>query len=130
MNKLLASTWMLFLKTQTAHWRVSGKEFFSLHKMLQLQYEDLFNAIDSIGETISMKGGIPISTMSEILKESHVVDALVEKMTSEEIILFLLEANKVVVALIESEPELKSNFGERLSAHTKWQWFFESSKES
>ena len=48
----LASTYMLYIKTQGFHWNVTGPDFYSLHKLSEGQYEDLSDAIDTIAERI------------------------------------------------------------------------------
>lgn len=52
----LADTYMLFMKTQSFHWNVAGPLFYSLHKMTEEQYEDLYEAADEIAERIRAIG--------------------------------------------------------------------------
>jgi starvation-inducible DNA-binding protein len=52
----LASSYALMLKTQNYHWNVVGPSFKSLHELFQLQYEDLFIAIDDLAERIRILG--------------------------------------------------------------------------
>lgn len=56
LSKALADTYMLSVKTQSFHWNVAGPLFYSLHKMTEDQYEDLFQAADEIAERIRAVG--------------------------------------------------------------------------
>jgi len=54
LKTLLANTYALYLKTHNYHWNVKGPNFFSLHKLLEEQYEDLAEAVDDIAERITI----------------------------------------------------------------------------
>jgi starvation-inducible DNA-binding protein len=56
LSKSLADTYTLYLKTQGFHWNVAGPMFYSLHKMTEEQYQDLFEAVDEIAERIRAIG--------------------------------------------------------------------------
>lgn len=53
---VLADSYMIFIKTQGVHWNVSGPAFFSIHKLTQAQYENIYAAIDKIAERIRALG--------------------------------------------------------------------------
>ena len=52
LEKVLANTYALYLKTQNYHWNVTGPSFKSLHDLFNAQYTDLSLAIDDIAERI------------------------------------------------------------------------------
>ena len=52
----LSDTYVLYVKTQGFHWNVAGPLFYSLHKLTQAQYEDMFGAIDQLAERIRAIG--------------------------------------------------------------------------
>ena len=56
LSKSLADTYTLFMKTQSFHWNVAGPLFYTLHKMTEEQYEDLYEAADDIAERIRAIG--------------------------------------------------------------------------
>lgn len=53
---VLANSYMLFIKTQGVHWNVTGAAFYSVHKLTEEHYENLFDAIDDIAERIRALG--------------------------------------------------------------------------
>ena len=56
LSKVLANTFLLYLKTHNFHWNVEGPQFFALHEKFEEQYRDLWNSIDDIAERIRALG--------------------------------------------------------------------------
>lgn len=54
--KLLADSYILYLKTHNFHWNVEGPMFNTLHEMFMVQYTELWNALDLIAERIRALG--------------------------------------------------------------------------
>jgi len=70
-----ANTYTLYLKTQNFHWHVTGEQFFSVHKLLEAQYQDLGAAIDDIAERIVMLGDKALGTFEELLTYKTIAEA-------------------------------------------------------
>ena len=56
LSRAVADTYLLFIKTQGFHWNVTGPLFYSLHKLTEEQYQDLYEAADGIAERIRAIG--------------------------------------------------------------------------
>lgn len=56
LSRLLADTYLLYLKTHNFHWNVEGPMFQTLHLMFMGQYTEAWNAIDPIAERIRALG--------------------------------------------------------------------------
>jgi len=56
LSRLLADTYLLYLKTHGFHWNVEGPMFQTLHQMFMDQYTEAWNAIDPIAERIRALG--------------------------------------------------------------------------
>jgi starvation-inducible DNA-binding protein len=56
LEKALADTYALAIKTQNYHWNVTGADFFQLHGMFEEQYADLSAAADELAERIRALG--------------------------------------------------------------------------
>lgn len=56
LSKALADSYALYLKTQGFHWNVVGPLFYGLHKLTEVQYEEMAAAIDEIAERIRALG--------------------------------------------------------------------------
>ena len=56
LNKFLADTYTLYLKTQNYHWNVTGPHFSQLHLMFEGQYAELAAAVDEVAERFRALG--------------------------------------------------------------------------
>ena len=56
LNRLLADSYTLYLKTHNFHWNVTGPMFQTLHILFMTQYTELWNALDLIAERIRALG--------------------------------------------------------------------------
>jgi starvation-inducible DNA-binding protein len=56
LEKLLADSYMLYLKTLYFHWNVTGPMFQPLHDVFEAQYQELLLAVDDIAERIRSLG--------------------------------------------------------------------------
>jgi starvation-inducible DNA-binding protein len=56
LSRVLADTYMLYLKTHNYHWNVTGELFHSLHEQFEEQYTELAEAVDEIAERIRALG--------------------------------------------------------------------------
>jgi starvation-inducible DNA-binding protein len=52
----LADSYVLYGLTQHVHWNVTGPLFYSVHKLTEVQYQDLGSAIDEMAERIRAIG--------------------------------------------------------------------------
>lgn len=82
LERLLADTYMLYLKTLYFHWNVTGTMFQPLHQVFEEQYQALFLAVDETAERIRALGFPAPGTFREfnrltsIAEESGMPDAL------------------------------------------------------
>lgn len=74
-NEVLATTYMLYVKTQNFHWNVEGCLFYSLHKMFESQYEELAEAVDMLAERARQLGFKAAGSMKEFLSLSHIKES-------------------------------------------------------
>jgi starvation-inducible DNA-binding protein len=72
LSRLLADTYLLYLKTHNFHWNVEGPMFQTLHDMFMAQYTETWNAIDPIAERIRALGHYAPGTYKEYLKLASV----------------------------------------------------------
>jgi len=56
LSRVLADTYMLYIKTHAYHWNVTGPLFASLHTLFETQYNELHGAADTIAERIRALG--------------------------------------------------------------------------
>ena len=64
LERLLADTYTLYLKSQNYHWNVEGTMFRSLHLMFEEHYVELRDAVDEIAERIRALGYVAPASYS------------------------------------------------------------------
>jgi starvation-inducible DNA-binding protein len=52
----LADTYLLMAKTQACHWNATGPGFIGMHQLTEAQYQELFAAVDELGERVRALG--------------------------------------------------------------------------
>ena len=75
LSKLLADTYLLYLKTHNFHWNVEGPMFQTLHQMFMEQYTEAWNAIDPIAERIRALGHYAPGSYKQYIKLASVKEA-------------------------------------------------------
>ncbi len=71
---ILADTFVLYMKTYTVHWNFVGPDFFSIHKLTEIQYGELAGAIDEIAERLrAVHRTAPVS-LDGILNSSDLLE--------------------------------------------------------
>jgi len=138
LSKLLADSYLLYLKTQNYHWNVTGNMFQSLHKLFEEQYKEQAEAIDEIAERIRALGEFApgsfasFSRVTSIKEENGIPNA-------QDMIQNLLTGNESVVttareiiALTDScEDDVTADLMvERMQVHEKNAWMLRSMLET
>jgi starvation-inducible DNA-binding protein len=72
LSRLLADTYVLYLKTHNFHWNVEGPMFQTLHQMFMEQYTEAWNAVDLVAERIRSLGHYAPGTYKEYLGLSSI----------------------------------------------------------
>ena len=68
LSRLLADTYLLYLKTHNFHWNVEGPMFQTLHVMFMGQYTEAWNAVAPIAERIRALGHYAPGTYKEFVR--------------------------------------------------------------
>lgn len=71
---VLSDTYRLLFKTHAIHWNIEGPLFYTVHKLTEEHYEDMFEAADDLAERIRAIGHLAPSSMDDILTRSRVED--------------------------------------------------------
>src|ERR1700716_2935913 len=96
LSKLLADTYVVYLKTHNFHWNVEGPMFQTLHQMFMEQYTETWNAIDLIAERIRSLGEYAPGTYKEYAKLTRIkeTDGVPR---AEEMVKLLIEGQEAIV---------------------------------
>ena len=74
LGDVLADTYRLIFKTHAYHWNVTGPLFYSVHKLTDEQYANMFAAADEVAERIRALGQLAPHRMDDILARSQIND--------------------------------------------------------
>ncbi len=96
LSKLLADTYTLYLKTHNFHWNVTGPQFNSLHLMFEVQYNELWLAVDLIAERIRALGEPAPGSYSAFAKLASITEDSATPPPAEEM-LAILAADQLAV---------------------------------
>ena len=134
LSRLLADSYVLYLKTHGFHWNVEGPMFQTLHLMFMGQYTEIWNAIDPIAERIRALGHYAPGSYRQYVKLATVKEAdgvpKAEKMISE-----LIEGQEAVARTARSVLPLAESANDqptldlltqRMDIHEKNAWMLRS----
>lgn len=134
LNKLLADSYLLYLKTQNYHWNVTGKMFRSLHGLFEEQYKELAASIDEIAERIRALGEFVPGSFSNFAKVTSIKEENGIP-SAEEMIHNLVVGNEAVVTTAreiisltdDCEDDVTADLlVDRMQVHEKNAWMLRS----
>ena len=134
LSRLLADTYVLYLKTHSFHWNVEGPMFQTLHQMFMDQYTEAWNAIDPVAERIRALGHYAPGSYQQYVKLATVKESdgvpKAPKMVAE-----LIEGQEAVARTARSVLPLADSANDqptldlltqRLNIHEKNAWMLRS----
>jgi starvation-inducible DNA-binding protein len=134
LGKLLADSYILYLKTHNFHWNVEGPMFNTLHTMFMDQYTELWNALDLIAERIRALGSYAPGSYKKYSQLSSISEAD-GHVTAKEMIKQLLEGHEAVAKTARTVLPTAEEGGDeatidllvqRLQIHEKTAWMLRS----
>ncbi len=137
LSKVLADSYMLYLKTHNYHWNVTGELFHSLHEQFEGQYTELADAIDEIAERIRALGYRAPGTFKEFNELTSITEDQEEPEALEMVRRLAIGNEQVLRTAREAlEPANKAEdeatmdlLTERLHVHAKTAWMLRSHLE-
>ena len=138
LKAVLADTYALFTKTHGYHWNVEGTNFAALHTLFEGQYNELFEAVDTLAERLRALGEKAPGSYSEFKKLSTVAEGNAA-FDDLRMIKDLYESNLLVVATVKkglaaaekaSDASTADLLTQRITAHEKAAWMLKASLPS
>lgn len=137
LSKVLADSYMVYLKTHNYHWNVTGEHFHSLHEQFEVQYTELAAAIDEIAERIRALGHRAPGSFLEY-NELTTIEEDTDQPNSMEMVRRLAVDNETILRTArEALPACEAAgdeasidlITERLHTHSKTAWMLRSNLE-
>lgn len=135
LKKVLASTYVLSIKTQQFHWNVMGPDFEQFHSLFGRLYEEISEPIDVLAETIRTLGEFAPGSLQEFMADTLIVD---EESTSQSALVMverLIEDTETIIdvvktayetAELEHEYDVSDILASILATHKKHAWMLHS----
>lgn len=134
LEKMLADSFMLYLKTLYFHWNVTGPMFQPLHGVFEAQYQELALEVDELAERIRSLGHQAPGTFQQFNRLTSITEEAVVP-DSDTMIQLLVQGHEAVirtgreVALITeraSDIATMDLITKRVEAHEKTAWMLRS----
>jgi len=135
---VLADTFILYTKTHSFHWNVTGPNFHSLHNFFKELYEDLIEGGDTIAERIRILGYWAPSSFSEFAGLSAIKEETHHIYDASDMLRQLVLDNELMVRRLKEVLDVaeSNNDGvtadmiiDRMSIHSKAAWMLRSHLE-
>ncbi len=132
---MLASSYVLYVKTISYHWNVTGSNFIGLHELFDAQYNELTLANDELAERIRALGHFAPGSVKELLSLSKIQDDAKLPASWDEMVKNLLSghetcsqiAREALKVAEEAEDEVTVDMmASRMTAHDKAAWMLRS----
>lgn len=134
LRKVLADSYALMAQTHLCHWNVRGPGFFALHTAFEMQYTELFTAVDEIAERIRALGKLAPGGLSSLAELSGIQE-LNEDSAAEAMVKHLTAINHKLVGSLTAARDAAEETGDaqtedmmiaRIQVHEKTIWMLES----
>lgn len=132
LEKLLASTYVLYYKTQACHWNVLSPAFFTFHAFFETQYKGLAEAVDEIAERMRMLGHFPPMNLEDLLSASF-LDSSESINEAQAMLTMLLEDHERIIQQLRimsvdsiNDEGTTDFLVQRLREHEKTAWMLRS----
>jgi len=137
LEKVLADTFVLYVKTLNFHWNVVGPYFPQLHKLFEEQYQDLAKNVDRIAERIRSLGFVAPATLSQFQKltcltevTEHIKDAEMVQVLCDDHETAAINLRKGIEQVDPSDGATHNMFEEMLEQHEHFAWMLRSILET
>ncbi|MAE51708.1 MAG: DNA starvation/stationary phase protection protein [Micavibrio sp.] len=136
LKAVLADTFVLYFKTHSFHWNVTGPHFKSLHELFEEQYNEIWAATDEIAERIRTLGEFAPNNYDEMAKIATLTPSG-QTPDEQSMVQILADDNRAIVKTLYNALKTAENDNdeatvdlmvERISTHEKAAWMLESSR--
>ena len=106
LNRLLADSFALYLKTKNFHWHMSGPHFRDYHLLLDEQADQIFASTDPLAERVRKISGTTLRSIGHIHALSRVQDNDRELVSPLDMLRELMNDNKAMAKAMRDTHEI------------------------
>lgn len=135
MKKVLASTFVMYMKAHAFHWNVEGPNFVQYHSFFDTLYNELWGAIDPIAEHIRAIDAYAPMGLDRFKELSTLGDAPNTILAPENMFKVLLNDNALLLELLKKTQKIAEQEGQvglanflqdRHDIHCKHNWMLKA----
>ncbi len=136
LQKALADSFVLYFKTHSFHWNVTGPHFKTLHTLFEEQYTEIWGALDVIAERMRAIGAFAPNNPEELIKDASLTPSG-QTPDEQSMVQILAEDNRAIVKTLYDVLKTAEDAGDeatvdlmvgRIATHEKAAWMLESSR--
>ncbi len=133
---ILADTFVVYFKTHSFHWNVTGPNFKGLHEMFEEQYTEMWQATDEIAERIRAMGEYAPNSHAALMKSATIgesgqmpdADGMCQTLAEDNQQLSKNAMETLRLAEEEGDEVVVDMMVERMQVHDQNAWMLESSR--
>lgn len=139
MRETLGTAFALYVATHGFHWNVEGPDFYELHKLLDDQYNDIWQSLDGIAENMRALDAYAPQSMDRFMELSKIPNAAPAPMGAREMLQNLVKANEIMIEVLTDtlhaaeavdEQGVMNFLAGRIEMHKKHRWMLRASSKS
>ena len=105
LNRIVADSFALYVKTKNFHWHMSGPHFRDYHLLLDEQGDQIFASIDPLAERVRKLGLPTLRSLDHIAKLKRLAENDADFVSPSDMLAELIEDNKAVAAAMRDAHE-------------------------
>lgn len=116
LNRVLADSFALYIKTKNFHWHVSGPHFRDYHLLLDEQATQILLSTDLIAERVRKIGGTTIRSIGHIAKLTQIQDNDADDVPASAMLAELRSDNLALVDTLKKAKDVADGAGDNASS--------------
>jgi starvation-inducible DNA-binding protein len=130
LNRILADSYALFLKTKNFHWHVSGPHFRDYHLLFDEQAGDIFGTTDEVAERVRKIGGLTLRSIGDIARHQTIEDNEQDFVSPADMLRELMNDNKHVAETMREAHSLADKHEDVATASLLEVWIDQAEKRT
>lgn len=122
LNKVLADSYALYLKTKNFHWHVSGPHFRDYHLLFDEQAAEILAMTDLIAERVRKTGNLTLRSIGDISRHQTIRDNDAEFVSAKDMLDELREDNLALVQSFRAVKKAAADAGDNATEGLADDW--------
>lgn len=106
LNRILADSFALYVKTKSFHWHVSGPGFHNNHRLFDEQADQILGSTDAMAERVRKIGGKTIKSVAQIAQLRRIEENNSDRLTANDMLSDLHDDNLQIVTHLRELKQL------------------------